>query len=166
MSFVARGTLKALTFLAAWYLLFYLALGAHEGFHALAATALGARGVSVVYGYLWLGPLPLPFEGGCYVEWPSEPAAWQSGLVGLAGGLGTAMLIALLDRAIRPHGKWSRYLDYASNVHLGHQLLYGACECLWALGLVGWQMVVFGGWAGQALGVLLALLERNNVINI
>ena len=162
MSIAAREALKALTFLAAWYLLFYLCLGAHEGFHSIAAVALGAKATYIVYGYLWL----FPVEGACIVLWPFQPTALHRGLVGVSGGLGTATLIALLDRAIKPHGRWSRYLDYASNIHLGQQILYGVVEGLVMAGLVDWWLLWYGWWVGLGVGILLALLEANGVVEV
>ena len=166
VSFIARGLLKAVTLLVAWYALFYICLGSHEGFHAMVATMLGAKACFITYGYLWLGPLPIPFEGVCIVLWPYKPSPLHSWLVGVAGGWGTAILIALLDRAVKPHGLWSRYLDYASNIHLGHQAVYGTVEGVVKAGLVGSWLLPYASWVGMAVGILLAWLEVNGVVNI
>lgn len=129
----------------------YIVTGLHEMFHYLIAHAEG------IYGYVTFGPAGF---FGAFFHYPEGVTIlpWQDATIGLAGGLGTALVFGLLWLMFAWQGRKSvANLDeaFCAGVITVNQFIYGISEAItyWHPVLSSWLEPV-----GMTIGVIVPII--------
>ncbi|MDP2719574.1 MAG: hypothetical protein Q8P44_07080 [Dehalococcoidia bacterium] len=134
---------KLLSIIFSLFLFTLLVTGIHEQFHFITARAFGIEGYVTFTSW----------SGGGYFHYPdgATPTFFQDSIIGLAGGIGTALILSGLWYFATRQAKYTTWeLDdcLALQILMVHQLVYAPFDA-WGRSFAAW---------GSNIGMLVAFV--------